>query len=1136
MAFKKNTAAQITFTMVDKKDFATIRSTVSAVGNLSATLYGVKHGGTTATKVVVLSKVASVVRSGIFRWPIKNTEISDADLITIWIRDTKSNVNSMATQILQYEVDTVNLSGLSDDISKARSDIKSQLTVMNAAISDDISKARSDIKSQMTVWFPALSDDISKARSDIKSQLTVVYAGLSDDISKARSDIKSQITVHQANMSDDVSKARSDIKSQLTVMNSFLRSALTPNNAKIRAVGSDLWSVFMTQRTWSGTNPNTGTVSYLYTTASSFGSMFINAAVNAYASHASDVASAMWAHASTTKLKSRISDIKSMVSKVGSDVKSRLSVMGTATITDGDKTTIASRVWTRSYSDYTTASTIGSMINKSRSRLSDVKSMVSKYYANISDDISKARSDIKSQLTVVYAGISDDISKARSDIKSAIAGVSDDISKARSDIKSQLTVTYNGLSDQISKLKAHVSGVTSDYFSKVSSDLKSAIAAGPAAANTTSIAKAVWNRSYSDHITASTFGSMMGKEKSQLSAIDIYLSQTATASDVASKLWNYGYASFIAAGTAGSLLRRAASVASDTYSLVASRIGGTLATYSSVSKIGSDIKSMITVKYNALSDDISKARSDIKSQLTVVYAGLSDDISKARSDIKSALAGVSDDISKARSDIKSQLTVAYANLSDDISKARSDIKSALTVNYAGISDVQSKLLTTLAVSDTRSKFLDLHTKFFSRVAAVMPTYSQANAWYSDLKSTTSKISSDIKSQITVAYNNLSDDISKARSDIKSQLTVHNAAQSDDISKARSDIKSQLTVIYAGLSDQISKLKAHVSGVTSDYVSKIASDLKSAIAAGPAATVTDGDKTAIASRVWTRSYSDYTTASTIGSMINKTRSRVSDVKSMLSKYYANISDDISKARSDIKSALAGITAVVDYGKVGSHVWSNVTGSDIYSKVGKMLTRETSLYSDLKSAVAQGGLTVSAMSHIASMVWRVSPGSDVGSKITNYVKASLVSSDYASKIYKGLSDDISKARSDIKSQLTVAAANISDDISKARSDIKSAITVHNTAIESQFTYASAVLSDVYSLMVREFNTPFSDADTITANTLRDRIRTMGWIARNRMKVMDATGNVTLFKDNDTTTAYTVTGGLLDDGVSTVRKRLS
>ncbi len=66
-------------------------------------------------------------------------------------------------------------------------------------------------------------------------------------------------------------------------------------------------------------------------------------------------------------------------------------------------------------------------------------------------------------------------------------------------------------------------------------------------------------------------------------------------------------------------------------------------------------------------------------------------------------------------------------------------------------------------------------------------------------------------------------------------------------------------------------------------------------------------------------------------------------------------------------------------------------------------------------------------------------------------------------------------------------------------------------------------------------FTDATTLTNNGLKERLRALGWLIRNKMTVLDVNGNTVVYKDNSTTPAFSVNTALTDDSTTTTRLRI-
>lgn len=82
----------------------------------------------------------------------------------------------------------------------------------------------------------------------------------------------------------------------------------------------------------------------------------------------------------------------------------------------------------------------------------------------------------------------------------------------------------------------------------------------------------------------------------------------------------------------------------------------------------------------------------------------------------------------------------------------------------------------------------------------------------------------------------------------------------------------------------------------------------------------------------------------------------------------------------------------------------------------------------------------------------------------------------------------------------------------------------------TGGNRIATAVYNAM----DTAFTDASGLTSNGLLERIRVLGWILRNKIDVTDANGNTVIYKDDSTTTGFSVNGMLTDDSTTTTRLR--
>ena len=196
---KKNQLNQILFVAVDRTDFASVESALTASQMTAAgtrKFYGVNHGGSAAMTSGAISKVLSLVHSGIFRCTLKAAE-ANYDQLLVRITHT-----SMADQILVYDLVD------SDD-----SDILSAITIGNSRVLlnqsriSDVYSMLSDFYSDFQSRVPkavATNSQLSDLHSDLRSFLAVM-SGIGSDtyslLSDLQSDFQSRVPKRVANAS-----------------------------------------------------------------------------------------------------------------------------------------------------------------------------------------------------------------------------------------------------------------------------------------------------------------------------------------------------------------------------------------------------------------------------------------------------------------------------------------------------------------------------------------------------------------------------------------------------------------------------------------------------------------------------------------------------------------------------------------------------------------------------------------------------------------------------------------------------------------------------------------------------------------------------------------------------------------------
>jgi hypothetical protein len=110
-----------------------------------------------------------------------------------------------------------------------------------------------------------------------------------------------------------------------------------------------------------------------------------------------------------------------------------------------------------------------------------------------------------------------------------------------------------------------------------------------------------------------------------------------------------------------------------------------------------------------------------------------------------------------------------------------------------------------------------------------------------------------------------------------------------------------------------------------------------------------------------------------------------------------------------------------------------------------------------------------------------------------------------------------------------ATLSGDLTATMKTSVTAAVPTVAAIQSGLPTDASVQTDLYTVLS---GTAIADATSLTANSLLDRIRALGWIIRNQIAITDSTGAGTIYKDDSSTTAFSVS--LTDNATTTTRTR--
>lgn len=1086
---RKNKINQVLFVMVDKTDFATIESGITASDFTSAAtvkFFGANHKDSAFTSLTPAT-VISLVHSGIFKQMLTAAEcVYDIGMIHIThascadqnmlLEFTEIGSAVWAAPYSNYVVASTMGSALGHTASRLvslQSDVISMIsTVSQLRVRMNWSTV-SDLASKITsrVWAADLAG--TSMASNIASQVWAHTIGARVDsrLVKTQSTASNANSYLQTTLSSKIS-GLSDILSAVYVQTTSMHSQTSNVNSKVikmQSVLSDLHSVFGSRVPKLAANAS-NLSNYYSSLRSQIGGV---AAATVSVSNISDIASAVWAYkmASQTgagtcgSALNRTSNIWSLIS----DITSALAT--TATASD-----VASAVWAQKWDIHSTASTFGSRIAKWAEsginiRPSDMSS-ISNYAAAITAaDMSNIASRVWSAKYTAHS-VASSFGSLMSDMYSRIVKTQSTSSNVNSKLISMAGSSISGISDILSKIYVQTTSMTSDIISMIStvSQLRVRMNWSTASDLTSKITSKVWG--FGKATSLLSYGAVAASGASLIPGMSdilskVYVHTTSITSDVISMI-----------STISQLrVRTNWSNVSDLTSKISSNVWGVKWDVHSVASSFGSAFEWLLKRASYISDISSKTLSMLTgaswmSNLGSVFwndtSGLSDMASRTASMVWIHTKGAS------ALSLLSQLRVraAYSTVSDLTSKiavanwgVKWDVHSTAS-SFGSAFEVLNSRVSALRVRAGYSTTSDLQSGIVSAIwAASVSTFKTGAASFGS----------------RFAKLTTSDALSKAQSDINSHisgLTV-NAVTASDISDIASAVWgasiSTLKGVAASFGSRFAKL------TTSDALSKTQSKINSHVS-GVTATIGAADMSNIASRVWSAKYTAHSVASSFGSLMSDMYSRIVKTQSTA-----------SRANSVCLSMISTVSAT--YALATSIASSVSTISKIYSQVASV----TSAISTISLMYIQSTSTVSAAQAVRSKL---------ASFVTNY--ASYMS-DISSRVW---------------------ATAIGTTVVSRVSDMYSYLSDFNT---HGVDLTASAISDIRSTLDACLDSAFTDATGLTGDGLKERIRRMDWILQNKMRVIKASGNTLIYKDDNATTGLSTAGALTSDATSVVRKRM-
>jgi hypothetical protein len=434
---KQGAINQIPFVAVDKTDFATIESGVTS--NFTVTLRGVKHGVSDASSSISISRVPSVIHSGIFKQTLEAADTSGLDYAILNIKHA-----SCADQNIPLDFTMQDVSNYLSNISAMVSDVDSQLLLT----ASDVSNILVDTDA-MTSTLSGLSDTISDIYVDTDA-MTSTLSGLSNTLSQVLVDT-AEIGVSGAGLQSAIASAVwNEPYSNITTASTIGSYMQGIGGGTPATIASAVWS------------RNPSDISAL-STVGSLMVKFQNSAVAATIADAdmSNIVSRVWGEKYNvhSALASSFGSFVTQQIQGLSNIQSGMSNTLSAVLVDtADISNIASQI----LADTATLAGMSNILSQVAVDTADISNVLSNTHGDLAN-LSNIASQILADTTEASNYLSN-ISAVLSNVHSTVDGISN-VQSGMSNTLSQVLVDTADVSNYLSNM----SNVLSDVDSKVTS-------------------------------------------------------------------------------------------------------------------------------------------------------------------------------------------------------------------------------------------------------------------------------------------------------------------------------------------------------------------------------------------------------------------------------------------------------------------------------------------------------------------------------------------------------------------------------------------------------------------------------------------------------------------------------------------
>jgi hypothetical protein len=230
------------------------------------------------------------------------------------------------------------------------------------------------------------------------------------------------------------------------------------------------------------------------------------------------------------------------------------------------------------------------------------------------------------------------------------------------------------------------------------------------------------------------------------------------------------------------------------------------------------------------------------------------------------------------------------------------------------------------------------------------------------------------------------------------------------------------------------------------------------------------------------------------------------------------------------------------QTGTHTISALTVTNAMT-VGTNAIPWNAAYDAEVESECQDALIADNLDHL--MKTAVANGADLTTEVADgTVLANIIATAGDTSTYNRTTDSLESQRDKLPANLEDMAITDTTglvSVGTIGNNVITAAAIADGAIDNA-TFAAdvgstALATNIVALAVfKALDSAIGDAVSLTADGLLDKVRTLGWIQRNKITVTDANGNTVIYKDDNSTAAFTVNAALTDDSTTTTRLRMA